>query len=576
MTSATAVRKVGRSRSSYADAAAALFGQSRRSTKTDPKTFLKQLRSESFSGKFQVRVSSIPGNSSGIANLTKLLRHGTFVCEGESVSVGDTAVFDVQSALDTDRKKTDPEQKGSDDPASIGELLEKCARFLTFSRIESPPIRVNESHRANWLIGFPRRAETKSASALQGVVNGEGRLSQLASRFLDQLTRNSELGSKTSEGVLQSIPPRGSVRPVVEENALFQTITVHGSLPEQLILQSAKDTVSDAFVIGDDELAFFIPQVTGVNRNRNRGKSVSSIRTKVMRLLPRKEEFGAVSIGVLDSGLSESVAISEFDKRPIFAAFNSKAGHRVVSGDGASFHDFLGGDRSSVYYSHGTAVAAILGSRSGIAPACNLAVAAIDFSQGVKPIAVQNAITWLATSAFGPDGLDILSLSLDARRQEGRPEEIDAFLTNFVQTLEIGGFHCFAAVGNSPAEGASHGTAAEPAARQQVNAVGAVDAAGELAHFSNYCAVGSKGFVPEYLALGCDVQAVDVKGRSRQVSGTSFATPIAAGVAALVLQAHSDPKSLGKIDLYTEMLRVGARRMIGKPPHQGYSMIVPK
>jgi hypothetical protein len=568
MTSATAEGKLRHPKSYYTDAGAAVFGQSRRAARINAQTELKNLEA----GKFQVRVASLPSHRRGIANLTKLLRQGTFVCEGEFASVGDTAVFDVPSPAMSGSKMLD--QKGTREKSPVEELLAKCARFLTFSRIETPPIRVVEARLTHWLIGFPRKNEKQSG--LQGIGSSQDRLSTLTARFLGQLTANSGPSGLSSGGVLQSLAARGAAQLVMDENALFQTISVNGSVPESLVLQSASETAGDAFVIRDDDVAFQIPQVAGVNRNRNRSSSLSTIRTRIRAILPAQDQIAAVRIGVVDSGLSETVARSEFSKLPTFAAFDRESGQRIAHGPGASFHDFLGADSSSGLYSHGTAVAAIVGGRSGIASTCELAVAGMDFSQSVTPTAVQRAIRWLTYEVFGPDGLNILSLSLDVRLLNAKRKGIDGFLASFVKTIESSAFHCFAAVGNSSPPGANHGVAAEPAARAQVNAVGAVDAAGDLAHFSNYCLLGERLFVPEYLALGCEVQTVDAKGRPYRPSGTSFATPIAAGIAALVLQTHSNPRSLEKEDLYDEMLRVGVKKQIGMPPHQGCSVLVPR
>ena len=196
---------------------------------------------------------------------------------------------------------------------------------------------------------------------------------------------------------------------------------------------------------------------------------------------------------------------------------------------------------------HGTHVASIAvgtgaasgGERSGVAPAASLISGKVtdDDGWGLESEAIAG-MEWAAPQAdvinmslgygMGSDGSDPISLALDA-------------LTEQHDTLFV------VAAGNA---GPGGGTVAYPGAADQALTVGAVDAQDVMAPFSSRGPLANSFEVkPEVVAPGVDIVAAraaeavlgdPVDEHYSRMSGTSMASPHAAGSAALLAQLHPD------------------------------------
>jgi subtilisin family serine protease len=222
--------------------------------------------------------------------------------------------------------------------------------------------------------------------------------------------------------------------------------------------------------------------------------------------------------------------------------------HPDLAGQVADRADFTveGGDAVD-HFGHGTHVAATIagngaashGERRGVAPNARLLIGKVldDFGSG-SDSQIISGMEWAASRAdvvnmsLGgsdpSDGTDPLSLAVDAL------------------TKQTGALFVIAA-------GNSGGAIASPGSATAALTVGAVDDADRLADFSSRGPlVNTRAAKPELVAPGVDIVAARAAGTTLGSpvdknyvfsSGTSMATPHAAGAAALLAQRHPDWKA---------------------------------
>jgi subtilisin family serine protease len=241
-----------------------------------------------------------------------------------------------------------------------------------------------------------------------------------------------------------------------------------------------------------------------------------------------------VLIAVLDSGFSlEHEAFRHLEVR--------------------SQRDFINGDDDPSYdprtdppgqANHGTQVLSIL---AGYAPGRLIGPAyAADFILAkTERTSSETAIEedyWVAGIEWAEAmGADIATSSLSYsdfyrwRDMDGRTA-----LTSRAANLALErGLLVFNSIGN---QGPREGRMGAPADAPGVVSVGAVDADGRLAGFSTVGPTWDRRVKPELSALGVQVTHARARTRDRygRGNGTSYATPLTAGCAALVMQAHPD------------------------------------
>lgn len=221
------------------------------------------------------------------------------------------------------------------------------------------------------------------------------------------------------------------------------------------------------------------------------------------------------------------------------------SGHPALAGKVGAEADFTGSTSAADDNGHGTHVSSLIagsgagsdGARRGIAPEVDLisgkVLAGDGFGQeswviaGMEWAAAQHAdVVNLSLSSPPADGDDLVSEALDR-------------LSATTGTLFV------AAAGNRGNLGANPYTIGSPGVAASALTVGAVDAAGKQAIFSSEGPTrGTYRLKPDLSAPGVNLLGARAGARDGNLyvamSGTSQATPLVAGAAALMLQQHPD------------------------------------
>lgn len=231
-----------------------------------------------------------------------------------------------------------------------------------------------------------------------------------------------------------------------------------------------------------------------------------------------------VTVVVFDGGIS-------FDHPDLLVSFGAD-----FTGEGA------GGAPNNPCDIHGTPVAGCVAARMnnaigsvGVAPACSLASARIASSNVPCSGFFSSQASWFVAA------LD-WAMSIDARVSNSSLSlnlPSSALTQKFAAARAAGMVH-FAGAGNSGTAVISY-----PASLASVNAISAIDPAGSLANYAGGCldwnASSSFGAALDFAAPGVDIFTTDLPSTAGYsasdticIDGTSFASPLAAGVAALV------------------------------------------
>jgi hypothetical protein len=221
------------------------------------------------------------------------------------------------------------------------------------------------------------------------------------------------------------------------------------------------------------------------------------------------------------------------------------AGHPALDGKVTSQSNFTEAPTSADGNGHGTHVSSLIvgngagsdGARQGIAPAAELisgkVLADDGFGQESWVIA---GMEWAAGQ-----GADVVNLSLSSAPADGDDPVAVALdqLTAQTGTLFV------AAAGNRGGFGANPYTIGSPGVAASALTVGAVDATDKQASFSSEGPTrGSYRLKPDLMAPGVTILGAKAGARDGDLytamSGTSQATPLVVGAAALLLQQQPD------------------------------------
>jgi len=274
------------------------------------------------------------------------------------------------------------------------------------------------------------------------------------------------------------------------------------------------------------------PNVIGVMSQTLVHASLGSTESGVVEIIKANQVHDNLSTGngvkvcVIDTGIDHSHP--DFQGVPILYEFDFENSDSDASDDEG----------------HGTHVTATIASKSasyrGVAPGVTLYIAKVLDENGSGTFAnVANAIDWCAD---GPDmtrntadDADIISMSLGGPRFSGvcdtnnppHSADLQAALDAANQAFSDG-VVVLAASGND----FSSSRIDTPACASGVIAVGAVDSFDTQTDFSN------ESSELELVAPGVNLVAAKLGGGHEPKTGTSMATPVTAGVAALVLEQN--------------------------------------
>jgi serine protease AprX len=229
---------------------------------------------------------------------------------------------------------------------------------------------------------------------------------------------------------------------------------------------------------------------------------------------------------------------------------------------------------------HGTHVATIAvgngnasdGKYRGAAPESSVFMAKGLKSDGTGMASdIADGVEWLVDQ-----GVQIISLSLGGPAQAG----VHDILQQTVEGAVDAGVAVFCAAGN---EGPGHNTIATPGVSPKVITVGATDDSDHMANFSSRGPTPDGLTKPDVVAPGVNIIAGRANGTSlgrvinryyTELSGTSMATPLAAGCGLLLLEKEPDlsPEALkSRFQNYAVDIHTGDENVQGKGRIDAYA-----
>ena len=191
-------------------------------------------------------------------------------------------------------------------------------------------------------------------------------------------------------------------------------------------------------------------------------------------------------------------------------------------------------------------MAALSDDYSGTAPHAHYILANTEDPNNENPVEE----SWWVQAAEKMDsiGVDVINTSLGYTTFDNNKYNYDytdmdgqtAFISRGAKIALEKGIFLVTSAGNSGSSSWKYISA--PADVEGALTVGAVNAIGEIASFSSYGPSASNVVKPEILAKGSRAVAYNQSGNLQNVYGTSFSSPIAAGMVACMIQAFPSVK----------------------------------
>lgn len=262
----------------------------------------------------------------------------------------------------------------------------------------------------------------------------------------------------------------------------------------------------DSLLDGDEELSMIFPVNIPSFENTGPQEGAVALENNLLKWLGVESDNSlwgkGITIAILDTGIADHIAFKNAIQRINLVPLPSDA---------------------SALNGHGTAVASVIFSNNpyapGVAPSATpLSVRIADDNGTSNSFLIAQGII-----AAVDAGADIINISLGGSGQSSLVDKALAY-------AKESGVIVVAASGNSGTEGVM-----QPAASPGVIAVGAVDAKNQSMNFSttgNEVAISSPGY---------GVNVAYPGDKAAQVSGTSFSSPIVAGVFAAVASSSGNP-----------------------------------
>ena len=240
-----------------------------------------------------------------------------------------------------------------------------------------------------------------------------------------------------------------------------------------------------------------------------------------------------VTVAIIDTGI-------DYTQSSLGGGFGAK--FKVIGG-----YDFLDNDSDPIDITgHGTAVAGVIAADpytvngityQGVAPDAKLVALRVGTESNISNDNISRALQWIIDN-HSQYNISVVNLSLGFGSYTDPHTE--AQLSDEFATLKSLGIFVTAASGNSNDQNSgpiSQDGIAYPAADPSVFAVGAVDSNDVITSWTQ------RGDELDLLAPGLNIVMPQIGGGTVTESGTSFASPYAAGAAALIKQADSTAKA---------------------------------